>query len=150
MTFRVEKIPKYRIAYKRRIGPYGTENGVVMENLKKWAEEKNLFKSSILFAIPQDNPAITPPENCRFDACIVISDDYQLDESIYEGELLGGTYFIYVIEHTAQAIQKAYTDVFPVIQEQGYQMDHNKPILERYTNDMKDNPYCDICVPIKL
>lgn len=35
------------------------------------------------------------PENCRFDACIVISKDYQMEDSIYEGELSGGKYLIY-------------------------------------------------------
>lgn len=150
MTFRVETIPNYRIAYMRRVGPYGTENGVVMENLKKWAMEKELLKSTILFAIPQDNPETTPPENCRFDACIVISEDYQLDPYIHEAELIGGTYFIYVIEHTAEAIQKAYTNIFQVLQSHGYQIDFNKPIMERYTGNVLDNPYCDICVPITL
>jgi DNA gyrase inhibitor GyrI len=48
-------------------------------SLKKWAKEKNLLKSAILLAIPQDNPDKTLPENCRFDDCIVISKDYQID-----------------------------------------------------------------------
>ncbi|NCG68295.1 DNA gyrase inhibitor [Bacillus coagulans] len=147
-TFKVETLPNYRIAYVRRIGPYGNANFEVMEKLKKWAKERNLLKSAILFAIPQDNPETTLPENCRFDACIVISKDYQMDDSIYEGELSGGKYLLYEVKHTAEDIQKAYADIFPSLQSNGYQID-NKPILEKYTGDMINNPYCEIYVPIK-
>ncbi|WP_273127113.1 AraC family transcriptional regulator [Bacillus weihaiensis] len=148
MKFKVEILPNYRIAYVRRIGPYNNANFEVMEKLKKWAKERNLLKSAILFAIPQDNPETTLPENCRFDACIVISKDYKMDDSIYVGELSGGKYLIYEVKHTAEDIQKAYADIFPSIQSNGYQID-NKPILEKYTGDMINNPYCEICVPIK-
>lgn len=148
MKYRVETIPSYRIAYMRRVGPYGSANIEVMEKLKRWAEERNLLKTATLFAIPQDNPETTLPENCRFDACIVIPKDYLVDDSIYEGELSSGEYLIYQVKHTAKDIQKAYEDIFPSLQSMGYKMD-NKPILERYTDDMNNNLYCEICVPVK-
>lgn len=148
MKCKIETIPNYRIAYMRRVGPYGPANIDVMEKLKKWAKEKNLFKSETIFAIQQDNAQITLPENCRFDACIVISKDYQTADSICESELSGGTYLIYEVKHTAEAIQRAYADIFPALQISGYQID-NKPILERYTDNMVNNHYCEICVPIK-
>jgi DNA gyrase inhibitor len=148
MKFKVETLPNYRIAYVRRVGPYGPANIEVMEKLKKWAKEKNLLKSAILLAIPQDNPETTLPENCRFDACIVISIDYQMNDSICESELSGGKHLIFEVEHTAEDIQKAYADIFPVLQSNGFQID-NKPIFERYTGDMMNNPYCEICVPVK-
>ncbi|MBZ5753577.1 AraC family transcriptional regulator [Metabacillus rhizolycopersici] len=148
MKFKVETLPNYRIAYVRRVGPYGPANIEVMEKLKKWAKEKNLLKSAILLTIPQDNPETTLPENCRFDACIVISKDYQLDDSICESELSSGKHLIFEVKHTAEDIQKAYTDIFPTIQINGYQFD-KKPILERYTGDMINNSYCEICVPVK-
>ncbi|MFD1447988.1 AraC family transcriptional regulator [Oceanobacillus profundus] len=148
MQYKVETFPNYRIAYVRRVGPYGPANTEAMEKLKKWSKERNLLESGILFAIPQDNPDKTLPENCRFDACIVISKDYQMDDSIYEGELTGGKYAVYKIKHTAEAIQEAYVDIFPSLQSNGYQID-TKPILEKYTADMVNNHYCEICVPVK-
>ncbi|MGP4039221.1 AraC family transcriptional regulator [Gracilibacillus sp. D59] len=148
MKFKIETLPNYRIAYLRQVGPYGPTNIKVMEKLKKWAKEKNLLKSATLFAIPQDNPDTATPDKCRFDACIVISKDYQLDESMSESELSGGKYLIYEVKHTAEDIQQAYTDIFPLLLNNGYQMD-NKPILEKYTDDMISNPYCEICIPVK-
>lgn len=148
MRFKVETLPNYRIAYMRRVGPYGPANIEVMEKVKSWANVKKLLDSAMLLAIPQDNPVTTPPQNCRFDACLVISKDYQIDNSICESELSGGKYLIYEVNHTAEDIQKAYADIFPSLQNNEYQVD-NKPIFERYTGNMMNNPNCEICVPVK-
>lgn len=148
MNLKVETLPKYRIAYVRQVGPYGPTNIQAMEKLKKWAEENNLMESAIILGIPQDNPETTPPESCRYDACIVISEDVQLEKSIDESELTGGEYVICQVKHTSEDIQKAWSEIFPYLQTGGYQID-NKPILERYTGDMLHNDYCEICVPVK-
>ncbi|MEK4512021.1 AraC family transcriptional regulator [Paenibacillus sp. FSL K6-2524] len=148
MNINIETLPNYRIAYVRQVGPYGPANIQAMEKLKKWAKEKNLLtESTILLGIPQDNPETTLPENCRYDACIVISNDFQIDDSICESELSGGKYVIYELKHTAEEIQKAWTEIFPYLQTSGYQID-NKAIFERYIGDMIFNDYCEICIPI--
>lgn len=144
----VEHLPTYRIAYVRQVGPYGPDNAQAMEKLKEWAMERELLTTSaILFGIPQDNPAATSPENCRYDACIVISEDEEIDGSINESELAGGKYVICKIQHTAEEIQKAWTEVIPYIRDKGYQMD-NRPVIERYTGEMITNHLCEICIPI--
>ncbi|QDP41154.1 AraC family transcriptional regulator [Radiobacillus deserti] len=148
MRFKVEAIPNLRVAYVRGVGPYGPANKEVMERLKSWARKRNLLHSATLLAIPQDNPETTPPEDCRFDACIVLSAEYQIGEDINETELTGGKYLIYEVEHTAEAMQKAYADIIPSLQTNGYQMD-SKPIMERYKQTMVDRHYCEICVPVK-
>ncbi|WP_017473103.1 AraC family transcriptional regulator [Amphibacillus jilinensis] len=149
MKFKVETFPNYRTVFMRRIGQYGPANIEVMENLKKWAKERNLLESAILFAIPQDNPETTLPDNCRFDACIVIPNDYQeVDDSVLEGQITAGKYLIYEVKHTAEDIQKAYSNIFQSLQNNGYKMDI-KPIMEKYIGNMVGNPYCEICVPVK-
>lgn len=149
MNIKVETLPKYRVAYVRQVGPYGSGNIQAMEKLKEWAKERNLLaESAIIFGISQDNPETTPPENCRYDACIVISDDYQIDRSICESELSGGKYVICKVKHTAEDIRRAWAGIFPTIQQSGYQID-NKPIFERYTGDMINNDFCEIGVPVK-
>ncbi|KQO18422.1 AraC family transcriptional regulator [Paenibacillus sp. Leaf72] len=149
MNIKIETLPKYRIAYVRQVGPYGPANSQAMEKLKQWAKGKELLtESTILLGVPQDNPETTKPENCRYDACIVIAKDYPDDDSICEGQLDGGTYIICKIKHTAKAIERAWNEIFPYLHNNGYQMD-NKPILERYIGEMLINDFCEICVPIK-
>jgi len=147
--FTVETLPQYRIAYVRQVGPYGPANTQTMEKLKKWAAERSLLEeSAILLGIPQDNPETTLPADCRYDACIVLSEDYRIDDSISESKLPSGKYMVCKVKHTAEDLQKAWAELYPALQNGEYQMD-NKPILERYTGKMLMDGFCEICVPIK-
>lgn len=150
MNIIIENMPTYRIAYIREIGPYGINNVQTMEELKKWAKSNQLFNDeSIILGIAQDNPKITKPENCRYDTCIVILNDYSLtDGDVREGNIVGGKYAIFKISHTAEVVQKAWIDIFPELLRQGYQFDETRPIIERYIVQMVNNHQCEICVPI--
>ncbi|WP_019535545.1 AraC family transcriptional regulator [Paenibacillus ginsengihumi] len=149
MEMTIETLPQYRIAYVRQVGPYGPANIQAMEKLKGWARSKNLLtESAILFGIPQDNPETTPPETCRYDACIVISQDVVLDDAISEGMMSGGEYAVFKVKHTAEDVQKAWADCFPALQRKGYQMD-KRPVMERYVGELVKNHLCEICVPVR-
>lgn len=151
MNSKLEIIPSYQVAYIRQVGPYGPANGQAMEKLKQWAREKNLLtESAVILGIPQDNPEITPLENCRYDACIVLSKDYLVDtdDSINAGELPSGKYMVFEVKHTAADVQQAWKDIFVALQNQGYQMD-SRPTLERYTGKAIVNHLCELCVPVK-
>lgn len=149
MEFKVEKLPRYRFAYVRQVGPYGPGNIQAMERMKRWGAERNLLNhSAILLGIPWDNPETTPPKNCRYDACLVISQDEPLDDdTVHIGEISGGDYLVCAIKHTAQAMQQAWAELMPTLQAKGYQID-DRPILERYTGEMLLKEFCEICVPI--
>lgn len=150
MNIKIENTPAYRIAYIRQLGPYGINNGRTMEKLKEWAKSNQLFyDESIIFGIAQDNPETTRPENCRYDTCIVVSNDYSVaDGYIREGNIVGGKNAVFKINHTAEAVQKAWIDIFPELSRQGHQFDEARPILERYVVKMVNNHFCEICVPI--
>lgn len=150
MNFTLENLSEVRIAYIRQIGPYGPGNIQTMEKLKKWADERLLLNdSATLFGIARDNPQTTPPEDCRFDACIVVSKDFHLDALVNEGELSGGTYAVFRLKHTAEDIQKAWSGIFSAIQNAGYSMDA-RPMMERYTGKLLSEDYCEICVPVQI
>ncbi|MNC45403.1 Bacterial transcription activator, effector binding domain [compost metagenome] len=72
-----------------------------------------------------------------------------MDDSICEGTLSGGKYASFTIKHTAEDIQKAWTGLFPALHNGGYQIDNNKPVLERYTVQMINHHLCEFCVPIQ-
>lgn len=150
MDIIIEKIPAYRIAYIRQIGPYGINNVQTMEKLKKWAKSNDLFNDeSIILGIAQDNPETTKPENCRYDTCIVISKNYSLtDHHVREGCIIEGKYAVFKINHTAESVQKAWIDIFPELLSRGYKFDEARPIMERYLIKMVSNHHCEICVPI--
>jgi len=150
MKMNVEMIPEYDIAYIRKIGPYGLENIQTMEKLKSWATVNGLLKDeSIILGIPLDNPETTKPEDCRYDACLIIAKDQMINHSdVKKGKLREGDYAVFEIEHTAEAVKQAWGEIFLELSIHGYTMDDTTPIMERYSNKMVENHKCEICVPI--
>ncbi len=150
MKLTIENIPQLRIAYFRQIGPYGSGNVQTMEKLKAWARSNDLFSdNSVILGIARDDPETTMPENCRYDTCIVVADEISLREGeIGEGIISGGKYAVFQIDHTAEAVQKAWAEIFPELFGQGIQFDGSRPILERYRVQMVNNHSCEICVPV--
>jgi len=150
MIYQIEEMSKSRIAYMRRVGPYGADNYVLMKKFKEWAKSNGLFtESAVILGISQDNPATTPPESCRYDVGIVVSEDFTTtDADVNVAELPGGRYAVFTIDHTAEAIQKAWVEIFVQLSAKGQQPNVSRPILERYIPAMIDKHLCEICVPV--
>ena len=150
MEITIETLPTYKIVYMRHKGPYGIGNIQTMESLKSWARLNHMLNDeSVILGIAQDNPETTKTENCRYDACLVISDDGSVcDEAVNNGSIPGGKYAVFMIKHTAEAVQKAWSDIFPELHRQGCQIDKTRPTIERYAVKMVKKHYCEICVPV--
>ncbi len=151
MKVELEEIPPLRTAYIRRTGGYGIENTQTMEQLRIWAKANNLMdEQAVIFGIAQDNPQTVRPEQCRYDACIAVSEDCCVhDDIIRQGMIAGGKYAVFQMEHTAQAVQQAWGEIFPELQKHQYQIDTTRPILERYRAILVKQHQCEICVPVK-
>lgn len=147
----IETLPGYDIIYMRQIGPYGIGNAQIMEKLKSWAKSKHLLgENAILLGIAQDNPETTKPEDCRYDTCLVVSEDYSIsDDGISRGKLNQGKHAVFELDHTAQAVEKAWREIFQELFRQGYEIDYTNPIIERYQTKMLNSHRCEICVPIR-
>ncbi len=150
MNIKIETIASSPIAYIRRCGAYGVENIQIMENLKSWAAKSNLMNdNTIILGIVYDDVQSTRPENCRYDACIILADDTIKEEGVINlGNIDGGKYAVFIIEHTVQAIEQAWFEIFPELFKSGYLLDAERPIMERYATKNVSNNICEICIPI--
>ena len=150
MEMRIETSPAYTVAYIRYTGPYGPVNAQTMDALKIWAESNRLLgDESIILGIAQDDPPTTAPEDCRYDACLVLGQNTPIhDKSIHMGSVTGGRYAIFTIPHTPEAVYAAWREAIPELQRQGYQPDLSRPIMERYAARLVQAHLCEICVPV--
>nr|WP_238653863.1 GyrI-like domain-containing protein [Paenibacillus piscarius] len=149
MNIQLETIPATRIAYVRRTGPYGPENALAMDLLKQWAREQGLLQgTAVIWGIPQDNPANTLPEHCRYDACISLPEHPPVETSVPYGVLPSGTYAVVTIAHTAEAVQQAWTEILPALSRSGRTLDQQRPVMERYKEDMVNRHLCELCFPV--
>ncbi|MDF1493933.1 GyrI-like domain-containing protein [Caproiciproducens sp. CPB-2] len=121
-----------------------------MKKFKEWAKANGLFTElAVILGISQDNPATTTPESCRYDVGVVVSEDFTImDADVNVVELSGGRYAVFTIDHTAEAIQKAWGEIFVQLSAESQQPDVSRPILERYIPAMIDKHLCEICVPV--
>ena len=150
MNMNIETIPSCSIAYIRQIGAYGEENIRTMEQLKHWAKANNLMNSkAVILGIAHDNPQTIPPENCRYDACILLADEqFPAGDNVQHGKIAGGKYAVFTVRHTAEAVEQAWAEIFSVLSESGCLPDITRPILERYAVEQVEQHLCEICVPI--
>lgn len=148
--FVIEEMPSARIAYTRRHGAYGAENTAQVELLKAWASQNALLTGEApVLGIPRDNPAVTAPENCRYDACIVLPESAIVDSAtMAESTLPGGRYAVFTVGHTAHELQAAWGQIFGEIHRSGSEVDEHRPVIERYAPRMLAQHLCEICVPV--
>ena len=146
----MEHLPTCRIAYIRRIGPYGSRNREAIESLKNWVKDNLLLtEDNVILGIAQDDPTVTKLEDCRYDACLVIADDTRIsDDAINLGSIAGGWHAVFTIDHTAEAMGMAWNKIFPELQRQGLQADNTRPVIERYAARMIRAHLCELCVPV--
>lgn len=148
MDFIIEQLPAQPVIYIRRVGAYGTENYELMGTLKEWANQRGLLKDCIIYGIAQDNPANIPPEQCRYDVCLVTMSDYPIDGAVQRGEIPCGRYAVFTILHTAEEVREFWQSVTQKLQQENLKVDDAKPILERYKHKLVEAGKCEFCIPL--
>jgi DNA gyrase inhibitor GyrI len=150
MEFEIEMLSSRKVVYIRQVGPYGADNVETMERLKSWASANQLLgDDSVILGIAWDDPQITKPEDCRYDTCLVVPGNFSPEgRGVLEGEMTGGRHAVFKINHTAEAVQKAWSEIFPQLAKRNLRPDSARPIMERYAARLVREHFCEICVPI--
>jgi DNA gyrase inhibitor GyrI len=91
MKVEIEDLPAYHVAYMRSVAPYDAETiPALWERFIGWMEGRGLLTPDCLkLGIAHDSPRVVPPDQCRYDACLVVPDDFQADDSIRVADLPG-------------------------------------------------------------
>lgn len=157
MNNTVKNIPAMRVACIRRVGAYGPGIGETFQTLFQHIEPFIKCGAQTLFiAAYYDNATITPPEDCRADACVTIPNDLTLPEGcgLETRELPGGDYAIFMraidqLNEFPQAWEEVVTKLLPAL---GKQKD-DRPCYEVYYNCGDSNPLkrwaVDFCIAVK-
>ncbi len=147
MKIHVENIPACPVVYMRRVGAYGEQNFKLMQTMKEWIRQRNLWtESGTIYAIAQDNPSLVPPEKCRYDVCYVTEQGFD-DVSIHSGTLPAGMYLVCQVPHTSQDVQAFWGAIGNVLASEKKILDENRPVLERYSFSLVEKGYCEFCIP---
>jgi AraC family transcriptional regulator len=157
MNVKIEILPTYHVAYMRNVGPYGGQGGVpqLWPRLARWAAARGLWSSeSICVGIAHDDPRVTEPDKCRYDAGIVIPADLEVDASVGVLDLQGGTYavteFVGTPDEAPRAWQRFFEDWLP---RSNFQLDDRLPFDKGRGGESDFSRTglvrCELCIPVR-
>ena len=156
MNVQVRQSPRYHVAYMRYVGPYGP-HGIpeLWMKLRTWIDAHGLASpDSLTIGVSYDDPSVTEPARCQYDACVVVPPDFVPDRSVNLMDVPGGRHAVAQFEGTAHEIQGAWDRVFSAwLPGSGYQPD-DRPCYEVYRgNPMKASGggvfRCELCLPVR-
>jgi AraC family transcriptional regulator len=154
MNVTVKNLPAFHVAYLRHIGPYGTA-GIpeTWKRLAKWAATRDLWTAErVCIGVALDDPMVTEPAKCRYDAAIVVPASMKVDGGPNVAEIPGGKHAVAPFEGSSQSIGAAWGELYGRwLPSSGYQPDN--PCFELYRGEAWDtvNDFfrCDLCLPVR-
>jgi AraC family transcriptional regulator len=145
--------PPVHVAYLRHIGAYGVGIGRFwMETVAPWMSTNNLIGRE-RFGIALDDPTVTAPAKCRYDACVQSDAKEMLSGDPGRKMIPGGKYAALAFEGSSAGIGAAWEALLrDWLPKSGLQLD-SRPFFEHYPTDGRYDPKtgsftCNICVPV--
>lgn len=151
---RVVTLPPARVAYLRRAGPYGPELGDFWRDTAlPWLRAHSLDGRPCC-GIGHDDPALTDPARCRYDACIEVDERFVAPPPAGIAQLPGGRYAVGDFRGPPADLDRAWNALLgDWLPKSGLQID-DRPCFEQYPGDAFATPAdgafaCAICIPVK-
>ena len=142
-----------QVAYLRYTGTYGAGIGQFwMKTAAPWLATNNLFGRE-RFGVSLDDPIVTKPSQCRYDACVRSPKDELLSGNPGRKVIAGGKYAALAFEGTTEEIGDAWDRLLrDWLPQSGLQLDA-RPFFEHYPVDGRYDPKtgrftCNICLPV--
>jgi AraC family transcriptional regulator len=155
MDVAIKDLPGKHIAYVANLGGYRKDRiRQAWDRLCGWAAPLDLLSPPTEFlGISWDNPEITPPDRCRYYACITIPPKITPPLDIGVMDIPGGRYAVLGFEGSEKDLQQAYHDFYGVwLAGSGFEP-ADSPCYEIYYANPDDDPegkfVMDICMPVQ-
>jgi AraC family transcriptional regulator len=141
------------VAYLRHVGPYGPDlSRFWQETVYPWMATNHLLDRP-RYGISLDDPGITAPEKCRYDAAVEVEPDFVGAGQHVKTSIPGGKYAAATFTGTADEIGDAWMALLrDWLPGSGLQLDA-RPLFEYYPTDATMDHetgrfQCEICIPV--
>lgn len=153
MRIEITERQPVRVAYLRYTGPFGDPLGRFWRaTVSPWLAEHGMLDCP-RYGVTLDNPMNTPPEKCRYDACVELPRGMTLPNS-GETTIPGGRYAVTHFKGTGADIGAAWgAFVGAVLSNPANRMDPARHPLEHYPRGAHYDPKtrvfsCELCLPL--
>ncbi len=128
------------MAYIRAQGPYARSAHEAWDKVFKWLDDTGMRASvGTRYGLMLDDPSVTAPEKCRYDACIEMIDGYQewITKDFAYRRLPGGAYARrrHVGGDTLQAATQTLREAWAP--DNGLVIDPRRPVIQIFLDDSK-------------
>lgn len=155
MQVDVREMPVMTVAYMRHVGPYAPETlGPFWGRFMERAGRLGLLHPAVqTLGVSWDDPSITPPEKCRYDASIVVPDSFTRADGLNVQTVGGGLYAVYRRLTACDAFPAAWHELLGVwLPASGWQAD-DRSCFELYNNIFAapaEGPWdVSYCLPVR-
>ncbi|HEV7608957.1 MAG TPA: GyrI-like domain-containing protein [Steroidobacteraceae bacterium] len=142
-----------KVAYLRYTGPLGEPLGKFWRGtVAPWLAEHGLIDCP-RYGVAIDNPMTTPPEKCRYDACVELPAGLTLPDAA-EKTIAGGRYAVTHFKGTGAQIGEAWgMFVRTVLADPANRLDADRHGYEHYPRganfDTRTGEFgCELCLPL--
>jgi len=156
MHLEIRQLPPMRLACMRHTGPYSHPGLTELwERFGQWCARHRLSEPRPRFyGISHDNPACTPPEQCRYDACVQIGLGMRVGTEAQVLDFAGGDYACMHFVGTGPEVGAAWAGMHAEGRIPPGWTPMDRPALEIYDTDFAVDPVtgrfpCWLCVPVQ-
>jgi len=130
----VELTPK-KVIYLHEKGDYNTKSEIAWIKLADLVEELEIPITDNCYGIVHDDPEITDPAKCRYDACIEILDHIKVKGELRIKEIFDGKFAMFEYKGPYEELGEFYNVIYGVwFPKSGYEL-RDIPTIEKYIND---------------
>lgn len=151
----IRELQEMTVLFVRKTGPYAEVAGKAWEALMKFAYQHRLLSpATCCIGVGYDNPAVTPEEQLRYDACITFSGGVQPEGEVGLQTIAGGRYAVFLHKGAYSGLNETYRGIFAGwLPTSGYTL-REVPCFEMYLNrdprrTKPDNLRTEIWVPLQ-
>jgi AraC family transcriptional regulator len=152
LNVNIKRLPPLRVAWVRHVGPYD-QCHETWAKLCELAGRHGLFgPDTQVLGIGYDDPAITPPEKIRYDACVTVPETFTGTPDLPVTVIGDGEYATAVVKGPYNQLAPAYAWLCGVWGPDSDREYAGAPGLEFYLNDPRNTPekelLTEICLPL--
>ena len=153
MTLRIVERPAVNVVCRHYTGPLGEPlNRFWRQTVNPWLADLGLLDCP-RYGVTLDNPNITPPDRCRYDACIELPPGLVL-EAVDRATIAGGRYAVTPYRGNAADIGAAWDNMYGALFASGaWRLDASRHSFEHYPRgaayDARSGVFtCELCLPL--
>lgn len=153
MPVRAIEIGPARVAYLRHTGPFGPALGEFWRDVVAPWMQANGLMGRVTYGVAMDDPSCTPPEQCRYDACVEIGHDDPAPAPAALATIPGGRYAVFDYQGLPTGIGAAWHAFYSQALPAAGLRARPGPCFERYAADFRADPQtgafaCQLFIPV--